>query len=238
MSNQIQTTPQNKPQKLPTIKELVEETAISIKENNLMVLLNQPPPEAWIKIHPFIKGYRYLPIGRIEYLLKRIFTNYKISVLKTGILFNAIEVTVRIEYRNPVTHEWCYHDGVGACELQTMKDTGTLKLDMSNVNKSAVEMALPIAKSKAIKDACDHFGRLFGSDLNHKEQFNFNDLMKDPSSIESINDKKEYERIIAHIATATDLDELLMIPDEIIERHNLTALFTAKKESFNGTNTI
>jgi hypothetical protein len=29
-------------------------------------------------------------------------------------------------------------------------------------------MALPMAKSYAIKDACDHFGKLFGRDLNRK----------------------------------------------------------------------
>jgi hypothetical protein len=30
-------------------------------------------------------------------------------------------------------------------------------------------MAFPIAKTVAVKDACDHFGKLFGSDLNRKD---------------------------------------------------------------------
>jgi hypothetical protein len=34
-------------------------------------------------------------------------------------------------------------------------------------------MALPMAKSYAIKDACDHFGKLFGRDLNRKETMGF-----------------------------------------------------------------
>lgn len=182
--------------RLPTLKEIVDDTEESIKENQLMVLLNQAPPIEWVKEHPFIRGYKYLPIGRIEYLLKRIFTGYKIEVLKTGILFNSVEVQVRVHYKNPVTKEWDFNDGVGACELQTQKDTGTLKLDMSNVNKSAVEMALPIAKSKAIKDACDHFGKLFGSDLNHKEQFDFTPLLKQSTNVEDLQSlydiKKEF----------------------------------------------
>jgi hypothetical protein len=34
-------------------------------------------------------------------------------------------------------------------------------------------MAFPIAKTIAIKDACDHFGKLFGSDLNRKDTINY-----------------------------------------------------------------
>ena len=30
-------------------------------------------------------------------------------------------------------------------------------------------MAYPLAKSLAVKDACDHFGKVFGSDLNRKD---------------------------------------------------------------------
>ena len=40
---------------------------------------------------------------------------------------------------------------------------------MQNINNGALSMSFPIAKSLAIKDACDHFGRLFGSDLNRKD---------------------------------------------------------------------
>jgi hypothetical protein len=58
-------------------------------------------------------------------------------------------------------------------ELQTKADTGSLKADFSNINKSAVEMALPIAKTNAIKDACDHIGKLFGRDLNRKDSIEF-----------------------------------------------------------------
>jgi hypothetical protein len=34
-------------------------------------------------------------------------------------------------------------------------------------------MVLPMAKSYAIKDACDQFGKLFGRDLNRKETMGF-----------------------------------------------------------------
>ena len=159
--------------KLPTLQELYSNVESAQKEDAFLVLMNKEPAQSWVKIHPFVQNYKYLPIDKIEFLLKKIFKNYKIEVLKTGLLFNAIEVSVRVWYLHPITQEWGFYDGVGACELQTQKGTGSLKHDMSNVNKGAVTMALPIAKTIAIKDACDHFGRLFGSDLNRKDIIEF-----------------------------------------------------------------
>lgn len=164
---------QNEKINLPSISELYGDVATTQKQDVFTVLLNQEPNPNWIKTHPFIKGYKYIPIERIEFLLKKIFKSYRIEVLKTGMLMNAVEVSVRIHYLHPITQTWEFHDGVGAQELQTVKGSGPLKSDMSNVNNGAVTMALPIAKTIAIKDACDHFGKLFGSDLNRNTQTNY-----------------------------------------------------------------
>jgi hypothetical protein len=45
---------------------------------------------------------------------------------------------------------------------------------LANINNGALSMAFPNAKSIAIKDACDHFGKLFGSDLNRKDLISYN----------------------------------------------------------------
>lgn len=167
--------------KLPTIAELYGEVGLAQETDKLVALLNQEPPQSWVKVHPYISGYKYLPIERVEYLLKSIFKDYSIKVLKTGILLNTIEVTVRIEARNPITGEVITYDGVGAQEIQTRKDSGHLKADMSNINRGAVQMALPIAKTLAVKDAADHFGKLFGSDLNRKTniEYGLNDELQE-----------------------------------------------------------
>ena len=159
---------------LPTLQELFGgDIQVAGKAESLNAILNTPPPEKWIKTHPYISNYRYLPIDKVEYLLRKIFKRYRIEVRKTGMLMNSVEVTVRVHYWDITTHQMDYHDGVGACELQTSKDSGPLKMDMSNVNKGAVAMALPIAKSVAVKDACDHFGKIFGCDLNRKDTLAF-----------------------------------------------------------------
>jgi hypothetical protein len=157
------------------ITDLIDDFVIVevAKLDELRTLLNNNPPDAWVKEHPYIKGHKYIPIDKVEFLLDKIFKRYRIEVIKTGMLMNAVEVTIRLHYFNVVTNEWDYHDGVGAVELQTEKGTGALKMDMSNVNRGAVSIALPVAKSYAIKDAADHIGRVFGRDLNRKDIIKF-----------------------------------------------------------------
>jgi len=195
----------------------------------LNVILSTPPPATWVKKHPFIKNYNYLPIDKVEYLLRRCFKKYQIEVIKTAQLFNAIEVTVRVHYLNPATNEMLFHDGVGACELQTIQATGNLKMDMSNVNRGAVTMALPIAKSIAIKDACDHFGDLFGANLNRKDIVQFtgdSELL----SAESVHNSKEKERVIKHIENATTMQSLKQVL-ELAIKYELEIMYDKKQEN-------
>jgi hypothetical protein len=156
---------------LPAIQDLYLDKATTQKQDALVVLLNQAPAPEWVKVHPFIKGYKYLPIERVEYLLRQIFKAYRIEITGQGTAFNGVWVTVRVHYRHPVTGEWEFHDGIGACQLQTAK--GTSPADLANINNGALSMAFPIAKTVAIKDACDHFGKLFGSDLNRKDDITY-----------------------------------------------------------------
>ena len=156
---------------LPKIQDLYIDKVSTQKNDALVMLMNQPPKETWVKVHPFIKGYKYLPIERIEFLLKTIFKNYRIEVTGQGTAFNGVWVTVRVHYLHPVTGTWEFHDGIGASQLQTAK--GTSPADLANINNGALSMAFPMAKTVAIKDACDHFGKLFGSDLNRKDLISY-----------------------------------------------------------------
>jgi len=161
-------------QSKPTINALFSNTLTeAVPLEQLNIVLATPPPDNWVKVHPFIKDHKYLPIDKIEYLLRSCFKKFQIEVKEVKQLFNAVEVTVRVHYFNPAVNEMMYHDGVGAWDLQTQSKSGPLKLDLSNINVGAVPMATGIAKSVAIKDACDHFGTLFGANLNRKDTIEF-----------------------------------------------------------------
>jgi len=156
-----------KQQVLPKLADLYNDVDMVAKQDQLNFLLGQNPKAEWIKVHPYIQGWKDIPIDKVEWLLRRIFKSYKIEITGQGTAFNGVWVTVRVHYLNPTTGEWSYHDGIGAQQLQTKK--GTSPAEMQNINSGAVSMAFPIAKTIAIKDACDHFGRLFGSDLNRRD---------------------------------------------------------------------
>lgn len=137
---------------------------------SLNFVLNQPPKAEWVKEHPYVSGWKYIPIERVESLLRKIFKKTKIEILREGTAFNGVYVVVRVHYFDPASNEMSYHDGIGAMQLQTKK--GTSPADLININNGAISMAFPIAKSLAVKDATDHLGKLFGADLNRKDIIN------------------------------------------------------------------
>src|SRR6478609_7289944 len=158
--------------KLPTLAELFDDSiAVAGKSEGLNAILGTPPPQKWVKEHPYIKGHLYLPIDKVEHLLRKIFKAYRIEITGQGTAFNGVWVTVRVHYFNPATGQFEYHDGIGAAQLQTAK--GTSPSDLININNGAVSMAFPIAKSLAIKDACDMLGNIFGANLNRRDVISF-----------------------------------------------------------------
>lgn len=196
---------------LPKIQDIYTDKVATQKNDIYVTLMNQPPNSKWVKAHPFIKGYNYLPIERIEYLLKTIFKRYRIEITGQGQSFNGVWVTVRVHYLHPITGEWDFHDGIGASQLQTK--SGTSPADLQNINNSALSMAFPVAKTIAIKDACDHFGKLFGADLNRKDTISY-DL--DLTLIDMDKDHPNWEKVKDAIKSKT------FTLDQIKQKYNLT----------------
>lgn len=207
--------------KLPKIQDLYSDKLQVQKQDLFMSLMNQEPKIEWVKTHPFIKGYRYLPIERVEFLLKTIFKNYKIEITGQGQSFNGVWVTVRVHYQHPITGDWSFHDGIGAAQLQTSK--GTSPADLANINNGALSMAFPNAKTIAIKDAVDHFGKLFGSDLNRKELITYS---ADLTLIEMNHNHPNWEKVCQAIksgrATIEQLELKFNLSKEI--KNELTNL--------------
>ena len=183
--------------KLPTLQELVKDVALYQENDKLNFLLNQEPPKTWIKEHPYIRGHKYIPIDKIEYLMRKVFKEYRIEILREGTSFNGVYVAVRLHYKNLASDEWSYHDGIGAIQLQTAK--GTSPADLNNINNGALSMAFPLAKTLAIKDAADMFGKLFGSDLNRRDTL--------PASMDKpILTQEEKEELIQEILDTKEIE--------------------------------
>lgn len=170
---------------LPALADLHHAPEQAFKADQFKTLLYNNPPEAWIKLNKFANNSKYLPIDKVEYLLDRIFQEWRIEVIHYAQLFNSISCHVRVHIKHPVTGEWTYQDGVGAADVQVK--AGSSPSELANINKNAVGMALPISKSYAIKDACHHLGRVFGKDLNRADVMEFNGAyMADSTNIEDL----------------------------------------------------
>ena len=161
---------------LPTIQQLREEASIEAmqKDNLLNVLLNHEPDPAWLKEHPMVRGLMYIPIGRIEWLLTRIFVNWHVEIKSIQLIGNSVVAIIRLHYQNITDDEWSYTDGVGASPLQTDKDAGAI--DFNKLKSSAVMLAAPAAESYAVKDAAEKLGKLFGKDISRKDQIGYESL--------------------------------------------------------------
>jgi hypothetical protein len=160
--------------KIPTLQELISETPESLKQNALMLLLNQDPPANWLQQHPMINNYKYLPIERIEWLLTRIFGRWWVEVREVQTVANSVVVTVRLFVINPLTGDTEFQDGIGAAPIQTDKGAGAA--DWNAVKTDGVQKAAPAAESYAISDAADKFGKIFGKDVNRKQKLDYNEL--------------------------------------------------------------
>ena len=164
-----------KKKQLPILRDLYDgDLELKGDQNNINILVNQPPKSDWIKEHPFARGVKYIPIERIEYLLTRLFLRWRVEVKEVQTIANSVSVTVRLHYQNIENNEWSWQDGVGAAPIQTEKDAGAMEWD--RVRADSVMKALPAAKTYAVKDAAELIGKIFGKDLNRKDEVMYNSL--------------------------------------------------------------
>jgi len=139
--------------------------------DSFLEFIDQEPPRQWVKEHPYAKGVKYIPIDKIEMMLDKIFQIWHVEILSSGQLLNSVYVNVRVYYKHPITGEMEHQDGTGAMAIQV--DKGKNASDLGAIKSNAIMLALPSAKSYAIKDAVEHIGKIFGRDLNRKDTIAF-----------------------------------------------------------------
>lgn len=197
---------------LPTLADLYEDNIeLAFKQDQFNQLVNVEPKKDWIKTNKYANNSKYIPIGIVETLLQKLFKQHRVEVIREGVMFNSVYVTVRLHYLNLINNEWTYHDGVGAVQLQTK--SGSSPAELQNINNNAVMMALPMAKSYAIKDAAEHIGAIFGRDLNRKDVL---ELTPD----NSIQKDRVKERAIKMIEAARTLNDINILYQELPKEYH------------------
>lgn len=147
------------------VEEMWANKELMSKVNDFNVTLNQEPQKEWVRT---LKGtdIKYLPIERIEWLLTSIYGQFKYEVKSVLVIDNSVSCVVRVHYYNPVLDCWEWADGTGAAPL------------MATEGDMAVALALPAAKTFAVKDAVEPLGKIFGKDLNRADQIVYDNIDK------------------------------------------------------------
>lgn len=174
------------------------------KNNDLNIILNQKPKAEWVKEHPIIKIEReengkkvkaplqYMSIERVEYLLTAIFGTWNTEIKSIQMIANSICVTVRLFYKNPATEQMEFQDGVGAVPLQVNKDKSPI--DWNEIKSNAVQIGAPAAESFAVKDAAHKIGKIFGKELNRRDNINYIGALSSRFST-----KEDYQKKISEL---------------------------------------
>lgn len=180
------------------------------RQSELLVLLNANPRKEWIKHHPQITvkddngqyvPLKYLSIQTVEYLLTSIFLKWRVEIKETKLIANSVVVSVRLFVQDPLTMEWDFQDGVGASPIQTDKGAGAIEFNL--MKNGAIQMAAPAAESYAIKDAAEKFGKIFGKDLNRRDNYDIVGVMEGKQDYATM---AQFSYIQALISTSS-LDE-------------------------------
>ena len=206
--------------KLPALQDLYNDKALAKKESDLNTLLNHEPKKEWLRLHPVAKGVKYMPIERIEYLLTSIFQVWNVEIKEIKLIANSVVVTVRLYYKNPLTGNMQFHDGIGASPLQTEKNAGAIEFD--KIKSNAVMLAAPAAESYAVKDAAEKLGKLFGKDLNRADVIMYDRIGEKFQEDDPLISSQQFYFIEGLINTSVFDDE---------ERESLMMELTALTES-------
>ncbi len=260
MSQELQQRPKRI---LPSLADLNQDIEEAFKQDELNLLCNQPPPQRFMKVHPFVNikdaagkkaDYYYLPVDKVEFLLTRIFQRWECHVVNYQQIFNSVSVHVKLRVKNPLDGEWIEQHGLGAVGIQL--EAGSTASDMSKIRHDAVMKALPAAESYALKDAAEKLGSLFGKDLN-KDTIAFTGAYNEikerwqQNKIEELLEYSTYDHdtrtaILANIETGLPVKEMDKIIDDLYKNQrdratsgdfmSTTDAKEAVKEALNNSN--
>lgn len=142
-------------------------------KSNLKKMLSKAPDPKEIKKHPFLK-IDYIPIDIIESKLDIYFKKWDVVDLEYNLVGNSMCVSlVLVVFDKTTGAEYARRSGVAAIALQTdawdkskgRKPKG-YDIDPNNIKAAALQMALPVSKATALKNAAASLGNDFGRSLN------------------------------------------------------------------------
>lgn len=161
-----------------TTQELKKSTKTQVRESikqdqytellRFNELLSTTPKAEWIKVNKHSNNARYLPIRKVEDLLRSFFGAYQVEMIgQPHILGNSVVISVHLKVYHPIIKEWLVYAGTGAVPIEL--EQGAKPLQFELIKAKGLHKNIPAAKAFAVSNAAKLIGRVFGSDLNNDE---------------------------------------------------------------------
>lgn len=148
-------------------RKLVSASDTQAVEKVYRAILNTKPPKQIVKYHEYGK-FEYIPITLVERLLDGLFEWWQPEIIREGHVINGFYVVVRLRAKIPRSDKILVADGIGFAEFQTAKGAGPM--DYTQLMQGAGVLAVPKAKTEAIKNAAKSLGNLFGRNLARNDE--------------------------------------------------------------------
>ena len=157
-----------------------------VKMESFLVWLNKEP-QTTKKDQK--KGVIYIAISEIETQLDTIFLGqWQTKNIQMLVVGNEFVVSLELGVLNPISGQWLWRAGVGACMIRQSKGAAISNIDAKI--KNGMEMDAPHAKAQAVKNAALSIGKFFGRDLRRKKEDVSDYTPKFTKSIEAIKARK------------------------------------------------
>jgi len=142
--------------------------------------IDKEPRKELIKLHPYMRGVKYIPISHVEGMLDTLFfRQWGTRNFRYQLIGNEMVGEIELWYIDPITQREIVRVGAAGAqimvdrlskeqrEVMTSVDINRYSLDLSSNKKpNALEMGFPSFKAQCFKNAARTVGKLFGKDLN------------------------------------------------------------------------
>ena len=151
-----------------------------IQRQHFQGLLDRIPPKEVVKIHPFLRNVKYLPISYVEGLLDALFfSQWDTKNFKYQLIGNELSGDIELTYLDPITKRERTLSGSAAVQIQvnalkadekkgmSKEELSRYALDLHNNKKPAALVgAIGTLKTDCLKNATKSIGSTFGRNLN------------------------------------------------------------------------
>jgi hypothetical protein len=166
-------------------------------------MLNEQPDEKEIKTNKFAGNSKYLPISFVQMKLDELFVGlWRTKNFRYEVVANELIGSITLEYFHPFAKVWIEREGAAAVMIQ--QSSGADLTDISAKIKNTLGKDQPHLLASCITNAARSIGKVFGRDINRKDEDNYTQFYSEIAEAEAASENINWNEI----KTVDDLTNL------------------------------